>query len=278
MIFSEKLTFVIFTFNEEARIERVIRNFSGWGRILIVDNYSTDNTQEIATRLGAEVFLNKNKGWVEDEETVARLKARVETPWIYWAFADELLNYETLSVVVEAVESGKYKIVNLARKNYYYGKFCHNAYADRLNRVFHKDALDFTGNTIHHFGRTTVPKNEIVKLDSKKYFVMHFISNNAKQYLATIDRYTDIQAKKNNSCSSLNLAARLAKSFFVQYVINGAHKAGKEGLFLVLQMLYYECILAMKTHELYADLSLPRIEELNNIQRDAVLLGVEKSF
>lgn len=276
MSFSEKLTFVVFTFNEEARIERVIRNFSAWGRVLVVDNHSTDATQEIATRLGAEVFLNKNKGWVEDEETVARLKDRVETPWIYWAFADELLDHATLTAVVDAVESDKYKIINLARKNYYYGQFCYDAYADRLNRVFKKNALDFTGNTIHNFGKPTVPRSEIIELDSKKYFVMHFVSNNAKQYLTTIDRYTDIQAQKNGACSSFNLIARLVKSFFIQYFINGAHKAGKEGLYFVLQMLYYQCILAMKTHEIQSGLSLARIEELNNVQRDAELLSLEK--
>ena len=278
MSFSEKLTFVVFTFNEAARIERVIRNFSAWGRVLIVDNHSTDATQEIATRLGAEVFLNKNNGWVEDEETVARLKGRVETPWIYWAFADELVDYDTLAAIVNAVEVGKYDIVNVIRKNYYYGHFCYEAYADRMNRVFKKDALDFSGNTIHNFGKVLVEEGRILSLESKKYYVRHFISNTAKQYLGTIDRYTDIQAVTNRPCGLMNLTARIAKGFWVQYIFNGAYKAGKAGFFLVMQMLYYQCILAMKTYEFRNSLNGDRIEELNNVERDAVLLSLEKNI
>ncbi len=275
MVYSDKITFVIFTYNEEARIERVIQNISGWARILIIDNHSTDATREIAERLGAEVFLNKNNGWFEDYDTIQRIQNRVETPWLYWGFTDELLDYETLSIIIQAVESGKYKIVNIARKNYYYGRFCHNAYADRLNRVFEKNAIDFRGNVIHGFGKAAVPEDKILFLNSKKYFVKHFISNTAKQYLATIDRYTDIQAVTNKKCSGLNLVARIFKAFIMQYIFHGAYKAGKAGLFLVLQMMYYQCILAMKTHEREHGLSFTGIEELNNVERDAILLQLK---
>lgn len=276
MNFSEKLTFIIFTFNEEARIERVIRNLSGWARILIVDNHSTDATQEIAERMGAEVFLNKNIGWVEDFDTVERIKNRVETPWLYWGYADEMLDCETLKVITQSVESDKYDVVNIARKNYYYGRFCHDAYADRGNRIFKKNAIDFFGNTIHNFGKVSVPKDRINFLDSKKYYVRHYISNTAKQYLSTIDRYTDIQFATNKECSGLNLMTRMAKEFVLQYFIHGAYKAGKAGLFLILQMMYYQCILAMKTHERVHDLSFTGIEKLNNVDRDKVLLRLKK--
>lgn len=271
MKFCEKLTFVIFTYNEEKRIERVLRNLTGWGHVLIVDNHSTDATKDIAEKYGATVFPNKNIGWVEDEHTVALIKKTVQTPWIYWGFADEMLDSETLTEVVNAIESEKFKIVNLMRKNFYYGEFCHDAYADRLNRVFEKDALDFTGNKIHSFGKATVPQTQICYLDEKKYYVRHFISNTAKIYLATIDRYTDIEAEKTKYSGSMMLFARLGKQFLKHYVIGGAYKAGKAGLFLVLQMMYYQCILAMKTHELHNGLVVAKIEDKNNVEREKIL-------
>lgn len=271
MVYSDKITFVIFTYNEEARIERVIRNFSGWARILIVDNHSTDATRDISEKMGAEVFLNKNNGWFEDYETIQRIQDRVETPWLYWGFADELLDHETLDVIIQAVESGLYKIVNIARKNYYYGRFCHDAYADRLNRIFEKDAIDFFGNVIHSFGKPAVPNDKILFLNSKIYFVRHFISNNAKSYLATIDRYTDIQAKEHAGFSIFRLFAHLVKSFLKNYIFGGAYKAGKPGLFIVLQMMYYQCILLMKIYEKDNSLSIDGIEKLNNLEREKML-------
>lgn len=271
MKFCEKLTFVIFTYNEENRIERVLRNFTGWGNILVVDNHSTDGTVAIAEQYGAKVLLHKNPGWVEDENTVALIKQTVQTPWIYWGFADEMLDQEGLMQVVNTIELGIYKIVSLTRKNFYYGKFCHNAYADRLNRVFEKDALDFSGNKIHSFGKTTVPESAICYLDEKKYYVRHFISNTAKIYLATIDRYTDIEAEKTKLSGKIMLFARLGKQFLKHYLIGGAYKAGTPGLFLVLQMMYYQCILAMKTHEIHHALIVGEIEKINNVEREKIL-------
>ncbi|SDA82035.1 MULTISPECIES: glycosyltransferase [unclassified Janthinobacterium] len=271
MKFCDKLTFVVFTYNEEKRIERVLRNFTGWGHILVVDNHSTDLTRDIAEKYGATVILHKNPGWVEDENTVTLIKQAVNTPWIYWGFADEILNEQGLLQVVNAIESDKFKIINLARKNFYYGKFCHDAYADRLNRVFQKAAIDFTGNKIHSFGKTTVDESAICYLDEKKYYVRHFISNTSKIYLATIDRYTDIEAKTNKYSGGMKLFARLSKQFIKTYFIGGAYKAGTPGLFFVIQMMYYQSILAMKTYEREHALDVDGIEKLNNIERENLL-------
>lgn len=276
MKFCNKLTFVIFTFNEEKRIERVLRNLTGWGHVLIVDNHSTDATSEIAEKYGAKVFPNKNIGWVEDEDTVALIKQTVKTPWIYWGFADEMLDSETLMKIVDGIGSDKYKIINLARKNFYYGKFCHDAYADRLNRVFMKEALDFTGNKIHSFGKPTVPEAEIYYVPANKYFVRHFISNTAKIYIATIDRYTDIESQRSAFSGSLKLFARLGKAFLKNYLLGGGYKAGRPGLFFVLQMMYYQCILSMKTYERQFHLDVENIEKINNVEREEILKSQNK--
>ena len=49
------ITFVIFTYNEEKRIEYPIRNFINYGNVIIIDNFSTDKTKEIAEKLWAKV-------------------------------------------------------------------------------------------------------------------------------------------------------------------------------------------------------------------------------
>ena len=266
------ITFVVFTYNEEKRIQRVIQNFLGFGKILIVDNYSDDSTVEIAKSFGCDILLNKNSGWVEDSETAAKVKAAVQTPWIYWAFADEMLDEQGILAILDAVESGKYSIVNIVRKNYYYGSFCHEAFAHRMNRIFKKEAIDFTGNTIHHFGTLTVGKKAICYLDAKRYYVRHFISNDAKSYLRPMDRYTDMEAAgTNRNYGRLGLCFKVFKTFVGNYLVRGAYKAGFPGLFLVINMMYYECLAMMKTYEYRNGLNVDQIESLNNIERDRLL-------
>lgn len=273
---NERITFVIFTFNEEKRIHWAAQNFLPWGRVLIVDNYSEDRTVEIARSLGCDVLLNKNEGWGEEETIVLRVKAAVQTEWIYWGFADELADATTMRKILEGVTSDRYSIINIARKNYYYGRFCYDAFADRMNRIFKKDAIDFTGNTIHHFGTVTVPEDRILYLDKKTYYVHHFNAYTAKKYLHTMDRYTDIEAEGIGHAKQTSVATIFIRSLKIligNYWIRGAYKAGLPGLFAVLEMIYYRWLVEMKLYEIQESLAVSRIEELNDAVRRQMVTG-----
>jgi glycosyltransferase involved in cell wall biosynthesis len=264
------ITFVIFTFNEEQRIERVILNFVRFGRVLLVDNESTDRTLEIAMQYGCDVLINKNAGWVEDELTTARVKAAVQSEWIYWGFADEMVGAETMDAILFAVNSGKCDIVNIARKNYYYGEFCHDAFAARTNRVFRKDSIDFTGNKIHLFGRVD-PKARIHELPLEHY-VHHFISNTAKSYLHAMDGYTDVESTEDRPVLSMvRLILSGGKMIVGNLLFRRGYQAGTPGYFLVAQMVYYQWLSAMKLYEKQALLDRGAIELKNDVFRDQIL-------
>ena len=269
-----EITFVVFSFNEEARIENVLRNFSGYGRILLVDNYSVDQTVEIAKRYNCDVLLNKNNGWVEDNVTTNRVKEHVSTDWIYWAFADEMIDRPTMDAIFLAVRSDRFDIVSVTRKNYYYGKFCHNLSADRMNRVFKKDSIDFTGNRIHQFGKPDASAR-ICKLPSK-YFVHHFISNTASSYLGVMDRYTDMEClHKSGSVSIPRLVAASLSQFIWNVLFRGGYKAGAAGCFLTCNLIYYRWLTAMKTLEKHSALDRSLIESRNTEVRENILRSFE---
>ena len=276
-MFSKQITFVLFMFNEEARIERAVRNFLPYGRVLVVDNHSTDRTVEIAKALGTDVLLHKNAGWVEDECTTSVVKARVQTPWLYWGFSDEIVDRATMEAMLTAIEASDCSIVNIARKNYYYGQFTHNAYRNTQSRAFKKDAIDFRGNTIHHFGTPTVPDSAIAYLNPDKYFVHHFISNTAKSYMGSLDRYTDVESAHTRPMRPVKMLMRMARGFLGHYFLKGGYKAGRAGVYLGLQTAMYTLMLSMKAYEREHDLSTRTIEIRNNQIRDELLLELERS-
>jgi glycosyltransferase involved in cell wall biosynthesis len=275
-MYSDKITFVLFMFNEEARVERAVRNFNKYGRVLIVDCFSTDRTCEMAIALGAEIFKYQNHGWVEDEETTSIIKATVKTPWIYWGFADEIVGRATMDEMIAAIEGGKYAIVNIARKNYYYGEFCHAAYCGTQNRAFLKDAIDFRGNRIHHFGKATVPESSILRLDPAKHCVHHFISNTAKVYFRSIDGYTDIDAADAPMRSPVMLLIRMTAGFLGNYFFRGGHRAGKAGFYFGMMNALYQLMVSMKAYERKHDLVKLTIEDRNNRIRDELLADLER--
>jgi glycosyltransferase involved in cell wall biosynthesis len=266
-----QITFVVFTYNEEGRIERVIRNFLGAGHILIVDNYSTDRTVELARRHGCEILLNRNQGWVEDAITAARVKEAVKTPWIYWAYADEIIGRTTLTKIMETIENPQLSVVNVYRKNYFYGVFCHDAFADKTSRVFRKEAIDFADNTIHHFGKISVAATNVHTLD-KSYYVHHFITYTAKSYIAALDRYTDIEAEQPGRPLSLaRTAASVSKTFVMNFFVRRAYRAAMAGLILTLFQCIYLILAFMKKYERRFQLNSQGIESVNNRIRDELL-------
>jgi glycosyltransferase involved in cell wall biosynthesis len=272
--FSNRITFVLFTFNEEKRIERAILNVLPFGKILVVDNESTDATREIAQRHGCDVLINKNQGWVEDESTTARVKATVTTDWIYWGFADEMVELDTAKAILAAIDSDRFDIVNIARKNYYYGEFCYDLFADRMNRVFKKNAIDFTGNIIHNFGKTT-PAARICTLP-RNFFVHHFISNTAKSYLHIMDRYTDTESTEERPVPSiLRLLLSNLKTMALNLLLRRGYKAGIPAYFLVAQMIYYRWLAAMKLYERDQSLDRTMIERKNDAFRDRILQALK---
>ena len=275
-MFSNEITFVLFMFNEEARIERAVRNFLPYGRVLVVDNHSTDRTVEIARALGADVLLHENPGWVEDEHTASVVKSAVQTPWLYWGFSDEIVDRGTMEAMLSAIQSNKFSIVNIARKNYYYGEFCHDAYRSAQTRAFKKNAVDFTGNVIHSFGKPMVPESGICHLDPDLYFIHHFISNTAKSYMGSLDRYTDIEAAHAKPMTPMKMLLRMARGFLGHYFLKGGRKAGYAGIYLGLQTSMYTLMLAMKAYERTNSLSTSTIEIRNNQIRDRLLLELEQ--
>jgi glycosyltransferase involved in cell wall biosynthesis len=274
-MYCDQITFVIFTFNEAARVERAVRNFIPYGRVLVVDNHSTDRTVEIARALGADVLLHKNPGWVEDEDTTSKIKAAAQTPWLYWGFSDEIVDQKTMVAMLVAINNGKCAIVNIARKNYYYGEFCRDAYRNTQSRAFKKEAINFSGNIIHSFGKTTVPESAIAYLDPKQYFVHHFISNTAKSYFGSLDRYTDIEAQHTHPVPPFKMLARMLRGFLGHYFINGGRKAGRAGIYLGLLTSLYQMMLSMKAYERINELDTTSIEERNNRIRDQLLVELE---
>ena len=241
---------------------------------MIVDNFSTDDTIKIAEAEGCDILLNKNAGWVEDNLTASRVKQAVKTDWIYWGFADEMVDRNTITEIIRNVESGNYDIINIIRKNYYYGRFLHDAYADRMNRVFRKDAIDFTGNVIHRFGKPTVPLDRI-KFLSRNLFVHHFISNTVKSYLAAMDRYTDLEIYDGTrtACPPITLLKSIRR-FLGNYLIRGAFRAGQSGLYLSILSSFYEIISNMKKYEQNIHLNRAEIEKMNDIHREYIIKNI----
>lgn len=267
------ITFVVFTYNEEKRIERVIQNLQSYGKVLLADNNSTDGTLEIAQRYNCNVFFRKEEYvYVENQKLVNQLYDVIDTEWIYWAFADEMLEIETLEEITKIVKANSHDIITMDRKNYFYGNFCHDLYHARTFKMFKKHAIDFTDNPIHSMGKATVSKDRIYDLH-ERYFIHHFISNTASSYLNVINRYTESELESTSSFdTSFFKFIYTASKILVKDLFNSKiYKTGFSNIALSQLMLTYVFVKNMKLYEKFSNLNTENIESNNNKERDKIL-------
>ena len=272
------ITFVIFTYNEEKRIERVIKNLKDYGTVLIADNKSTDRTLEIAMQYNCEIFIReKEYVFVENQELLDLIYPFIKTDWLCFSFADEMIDVHTLQKIAYIINKNKYEIINLYVKNYYYGLFFHEAFAPRINKIFKKRAIDFTDNIIHHFGRVVVDDSLIYKMPSQ-YFIHQFKSDTIESDLHKINKYTNKENEFSYNQKNIffNIFLNPIKLFFFNYLFKKGYKAGIVGFnFALIQILYY-IIKYMKVIEKKAELSAEAIEVKNNEIKDAILEKIYK--
>ena len=81
------ITFIIFAYNEEKRIEYPMKCFLPYGEVIVSDDSSTDNTVKIAKRLGAIVIKRKSPRGVlvENQEEINFILSHVATDWVFVA-------------------------------------------------------------------------------------------------------------------------------------------------------------------------------------------------
>jgi len=136
---SADLTAIVLTYNESLHIERCIRNLQGFARdVVIIDSYSSDDTVDIARRLGARVYQNP---WTNHavQFNWALDNVPVDTGWIIRVDADEYLEPGTceLSAALRKMSPGITGLT-IKRKYYFMGKWIRHGtmYPVQTLRIF----------------------------------------------------------------------------------------------------------------------------------------------
>lgn len=217
---SLKLSVVLATRNEEENIERCIDSIKNIAdEIIVVDEYSTDKTREIAEGLGAKVYLEPHHDIFHITKQKALRLAQGE--WILQLDADEVVTPELAKEIVSVV-SHQPQITNhnplftrhqqlieardgpigkstgeivgyfIPRRNMFLGKPLIHAgvYPDGVIRLVKNGYARFPQKSVH----------EQIKLNGKVGWLngdlLHFDSPTLKRYFSRLNRYTDLHAEE----------------------------------------------------------------------------------
>ena len=222
-----KLSVVLAVRNEEENIGRCLQSVKGIANeIIVVDEYSTDTTREIAEKFGAKVFTEPH----HDIFHITKQKAldMATGDWILQLDADEVVTNELANEIKIVISSDgglegllggdarKQKLFQrhqklveerdgpigkrtgevvgyfIPRRNIFLGKPLIHAgvYPDGVIRLVKKGKAKFPQKSVH----------EQIQLDGEVGWLgsdlLHYDSPTLKRYLIRMNRYTDLKAQE----------------------------------------------------------------------------------
>ncbi|MEK7141533.1 MAG: glycosyltransferase family 2 protein [Patescibacteria group bacterium] len=148
-----KISAIIITRNEEARIAKCLSSVDWADEVIVVDNGSTDATRDVANKKGAVVI---SAGDTRDFAGLRnRGKDNAQSEWLLYIDADEVVTDELAKEIKEVVsrQSSVVSGYELRRKNYYLGHEWPGV--EYILRLMRKDALTEWYGELHETARIT---------------------------------------------------------------------------------------------------------------------------
>ena len=178
--------------NEADSLSKCLRSIKNFvDEIIVVDMNSTDGSQEIAKKAGAQVFSYRPMKFVEPARNFALSKAKGK--WILLLDPDESLSKSLKQELLAVTKRNDVDYVKIPRKNIIFGKWIRhsNSWPDYLIRFFKKGSVTWK-KEIH--SQPDVKGNGLTLLDSEKMAIQHNNYTSISQFVLRALRYSGIQA------------------------------------------------------------------------------------
>jgi len=189
---------LILTLNEAQNIERCMRSVGWSDDIVVLDSFSSDDTVEMATRLGARVFSRAFDDFASQRNhALDTIDFRHE--WILHLDADEIVTEELQREMAGAIASPRYHAYRIPSKLMFQGKWLRfsGMYPVYQVRLGLKNSLRFLQSG--HGQRETVDSNRVGTLAQP--YIHYGFSKGLADWIERHNRYSSAEAAQNTVLS-----------------------------------------------------------------------------
>lgn len=238
------ISVVINTLNEADGLPKVIASVKNLAdEIIVCDMESTDNTKEIAKKLGAKVFTHKRLPYVEPARNFGISKATSD--WILVLDVDEEISPNLAKKIIEIVKSPTADYYRIPRKNIIFGHWMkHTRWWPDYNIRFFKKGSVVWNEAIHGVPFTQGKGSDIEP--NEDFAIIHNNYEDIDEYIEHTLRYSKVQSKeliKNGyQFSWHDIVSKPVNEFLSRYFVGEGYKDGLHGLILSLLQSFSELI------------------------------------
>lgn len=245
-----KLTVAIITYNEENNIGRCISSVLPIAdEILVVDSFSTDRTEEIATQMGARFVKNPFAGHIEQKNFALNLSTH---DYVLSLDADEALSPELLESIKDIKRTLVHNGYRFNRLTNYNGHWVRHSgwYPDTKLRLVKKGKAAWGGENPHDILQ--------MKGDEKVGFLkgdlLHYSYASISAHVEQTDKFTTIAAKaafkQGKRSSVFKIVTRPMFKFLRDYFFKRGFLDGRYGFVICCINSLYALLKYSKLHAL----------------------------
>jgi glycosyltransferase involved in cell wall biosynthesis len=246
-----QISAVIITFNEEKNIRRCIESLLGVAdEILVVDSFSTDQTEAICTELKVKFIQHPFEGHIQQKNYAMQQAAH---DWVLSLDADEALTDELkrgieLARIQEGVDG-----FELNRLTNFCGQWIKHAgwYPDRKIRLWNRTKGCWGGQNPHD--KVIMEKGS--QLGRLTGDLLHYSFYSIEQHVQTIQKFSSIAAQSaydNGKRTNffVNILVGPAFTFFKKYFLQAGFLDGYFGFIISINTAYSRFLKYIKLREI----------------------------
>lgn len=245
------ISVVVLTKNEEANIADCLFSVKGWAdEIIVVDDFSTDKTVELANKYADKVLINQMK--VEGTHRNWAY-AQAKNEWVLSLDADEQVTSDLKKEIDEVLQSTDCVCFSVPLRNYIGTHWVRHGgwYPAAKVRLFKKSKFKYEEVEVHPRVFTEG------KCGHLKSDIIHKGYPDFEHFLASVNRQTTLEARKwinTNRKMSLGKASwRTIDRFFRIYFGKKGYKDGLVGFMVALFASLYQILSYAKYKQMLSE-------------------------
>lgn len=251
------LSCVILTKNEEENIKRALDSVSFCREVIVIDDFSTDKTAEIAEKKGAIVKKRKLHGDFARQRNFGLAASRGE--WVLFLDADEEITRELATEVYNVVKEKNNEIsaYYIKRRDFWWGRELKYGEVKTMRekgliRLVRRNSGKWAGS-VHEVFLTSGPFG---KLNS---FLNHHPHSSLREFVRDVNYYSTLRArellKQHTSVSIFDILAYPFFKFILNYFLKLGFLDGAAGFAYSFLMSFHSFLVRAKLYQYKHELS-----------------------
>ena len=244
---------VIITKNEEANIERCLKSLTWVDEVVVYDSGSTDQTINIAQKMGAKVHQGP---WLGFGPSKAEATNKASHDWILSIDADEEVPEKLKNEILQKLSTldANY-LYKIPRLSYYLQKWIKHGgwYPDLQAKLFNRKTHQWNSATIHE--RVVLLNGQTERIAQLDNYLHHYVFKNIEHQVQTNNRYSTLQAQdmfeKGKSFSYFHFFTKPYVKFIECYIVKLGFLDGWAGYVIARNAAYSALLKWLKLQELH---------------------------